>query len=93
MSQIKSGEEQGLTPIAVVDHDGHQVKVYRNAEGRSYALELYLSRFLPIPAMTELVGLAIKAAEAKGEYVLDAKASFCELNGKREPFDIRAVRW
>lgn len=93
MSKFISGADKGLLKIATVKHKGSEVVVYRNKEQMTYSLELTLVKFLSVPDMTELVTLGIKEAEKQGDYVLDAQSSFVELNGVRQEFDIRSVRW
>ena len=93
MTKFVSGADKGLLKIATVKHNGSEVAVYRNTEQMTYSLEVTLVKLLPVPDMTDLVTLAIKEAEKQGDYVLDAQSSFVELNGVRQEFDIRSVRW
>lgn len=88
-----SGADKGLHKIATVKHKGCKVDLYRSVEQMSYSMELFLPRFLTVPEMTELVAVAMAEAEKQGDYILDAKSSFVELNGTRQAFDIRSVRW
>lgn len=95
MKKFISGADKGLQKIQTVNHKGCKADIYRtvDAEKGAFCLELFLPRFLTVPEMTELVSAAIMEAEKHGVYILDAQSSFVDLNGIRQAFDIRSVRW
>lgn len=92
MSLFVPGESKGLVPINTVSI-GNQVAMVFSMPDENFFIELYLTALLPVPDMTALVNLAIRAAEEKGFFNLSVSESFIDIGGERQTLDVSYVRW